>query len=80
MVECNLAKVEVAGSNPVSRSSKFRGFLFGESPFFRTRTHPRQHFPVARLSEGFPALLPDRKKTCHTGEYAPFFAILGHLT
>ena len=28
----------------------------------------------------FPALLADRKKTCHAGEFPPFFAIPGHLT
>ena len=81
MVECNLAKVEVAGSNPVSRSSKFRGFLFGESPFFCIRTYLPDSVPLlVHLSGGFPALLADRKKTCHAGEFPPFFAILGYLT
>ncbi|WP_443826912.1 hypothetical protein, partial [Desulfovibrio sp.] len=55
-------------------------FSLEKAPFFVPGHIPRQHFPVARLSEGFPVLLPDRKKTCHTGEFAPFFAILGHLT
>ena len=32
MVECNLAKVEVAGSNPVSRSTKIKAYA--SKPFF----------------------------------------------
>ena len=33
MVECNLAKVEVAGSNPVSRSSSWDKGLEGSSGY-----------------------------------------------
>ena len=33
VVECNLAKVEVAGSNPVSRSTANSGWFY-EPPFF----------------------------------------------
>jgi hypothetical protein len=38
VVECNLAKVEVAGSNPVSRSSLRRSFREGEHKIIPT-TH-----------------------------------------
>ncbi len=34
MVECNLAKVEVAGSNPVSRSKEFKGLAIMVKSFF----------------------------------------------
>ena len=33
MVECDLAKVEVAGSNPVSRSSPLRPTQGSQQPF-----------------------------------------------
>jgi hypothetical protein len=34
VVECNLAKVEVAGPNPVSRSKKNKGLAQKANPFF----------------------------------------------
>ncbi len=34
MVECNLAKVEVAGSNPVSRSKEFKDLAIMVKSFF----------------------------------------------
>ncbi len=40
MVECDLAKVEVAGSNPVSRSSFLSGRRFPpQMDFFRTERY-----------------------------------------
>ncbi len=33
MVECNLAKVDVAGSNPVSRSIFYLGPFYSESDY-----------------------------------------------
>ena len=62
MVECNLAKVEVAGSNPVSRSSKFRGFLLGESPFFCTRTYLPDSVPLLRGCPKAPCPVAGRHK------------------
>ena len=35
VVECDLAKVEVAGSNPVSRSNKFKDLADMVKSFFR---------------------------------------------
>ncbi len=40
VVECNLAKVEVAGSNPVSRSKKLSGILMDSAFFWATFTNP----------------------------------------
>lgn len=79
MVECNLAKVEVAGSNPVSRSSKFRGFLLGESPFFCIRTYLPDSVP---LLHGCPEASPPCSRTAKKRAmqasfllFLPFWAI-----
>ncbi|WP_301966146.1 hypothetical protein, partial [uncultured Desulfovibrio sp.] len=74
--ECNLAKVEVAGSNPVSRSSEFRGFLFGESPFFCTRIQlSQQRSPVARRPGGSPALPQAVKKRAVQAKFLLFLPL-----
>ena len=45
VVECDLAKVEVAGSNPVSRSKEFKGLANWLNPFFLSKfpVHPFLH-------------------------------------
>ncbi len=54
-VECDLAKVEVAGSNPVSRSNTFHSgqlaYVPGESPFFTISpaTADAQNFPGGQV-------------------------------
>ena len=61
MVECNLAKVEVAGSNPVSRSIYKKTTRISGSFFFCLKCRqlyqqyqPRRLRPAPRLSVGFP--------------------------
>jgi hypothetical protein len=48
LVECDLAKVDVAGSNPVSRSNPFWQAVPAPGTEFRNRTlQPRGKIPIA---------------------------------
>jgi hypothetical protein len=53
VVECNLAKVEVAGPNPVSRSKEFKGLSVKLKPFFFVLNllHPFLHPFCTRLAK-----------------------------
>ena len=72
MVECNLAKVEVAGSNPVSRSTKSKPYA---SKAFFVRGHNSTvecQLPKLKVTGSNPAARSREFKGCKQYAYSPF--------